>query len=285
MSSVPVRLRGLLGQLSPATRRVAAHVLADPHAAAQSTITELAEQTGTSQSTIVRLCHETGLAGYREFRLALAADVARSDAETPTGITSDISPDDELATVVAKIAVADTRAVNQTAQALSVPDLEAVVVAVARARQIGIYGVGASGIVAADLEQKLRRIGLVAAAHTDIHLALTSAALLTGDDVAIGLSHSGTTSETVDALATARRAGAVTVAVTDAPRSPVAATADRVLLTAAQETRFRSGATASRLAQLTVVDCLYVGVAQRTYAASRRALELTRDAVSHRRRT
>src|SRR5690606_26946884 len=142
VSSVPVRLRGLLGQLSPATRRVAAHVLADPHAAAQSTITELAEQTGTSQSTIVRLCHETGLAGYREFRLALAADVARSDAETPTGITSDISPDDELATVVAKIAVADTRAVNQTAQALSVPDLEAVVVAVARARQIGIYEIG-----------------------------------------------------------------------------------------------------------------------------------------------
>nr|KEP23600.1 hypothetical protein DA06_06800 [Georgenia sp. SUBG003] len=59
--------------------------------------------------------------------------------------------------------------------------------------------------------------------------------------------------------------------------------ADHVLLTAARETTFRSGATASRLAQLTVVDCVFVGVAQRTFAASQRALEATRDAVRDRR--
>jgi DNA-binding MurR/RpiR family transcriptional regulator len=56
-----------------------------------------------------------------------------------------------------------------------------------------------------------------------------------------------------------------------------------VLTTAARETTFRSGATASRLAQLTVVDCVFVGVAQRTYETSQRALDLTHDAVRDRR--
>jgi DNA-binding MurR/RpiR family transcriptional regulator len=40
---------------------------------------------------------------------------------------------------------------------------------------------------------------------------------------------------------------------------------------------------ASRLAQLTVVDCVFVGVAQRTYADTRRALERTYSAVRSRR--
>jgi DNA-binding MurR/RpiR family transcriptional regulator len=56
-----------------------------------------------------------------------------------------------------------------------------------------------------------------------------------------------------------------------------------VLTTAARETTFRSGAMASRLAQLTVIDCVFVGVAQRTYLETRMALDVTREAVSGRR--
>lgn len=52
-----------------------------------------------------------------------------------------------------------------------------------------------------------------------------------------------------------------------------------MLTTAARETLFRSGATASRLAQLTVVDCLFVGLAQIRYTDSMSALETTYEAV------
>jgi DNA-binding MurR/RpiR family transcriptional regulator len=48
-----------------------------------------------------------------------------------------------------------------------------------------------------------------------------------------------------------------------------------VLLTAARETAFRSGAMTSRIAQLTVVDCLLVVLATRDLPASRSALERT----------
>jgi DNA-binding MurR/RpiR family transcriptional regulator len=112
---------------------------------------------------------------------------------------------------------------------------------------------------------------------------LTSAAVLGMDDVAVGISHTGSTGDTIDALATARRRGATTVALTNFPRSPIAEVADYVLTTAARETTFRSGATASRLAQLTVIDCVCVGVAQKTFGTTTEALESTYDAVRGRR--
>jgi DNA-binding MurR/RpiR family transcriptional regulator len=281
-----LRLRGGLDQLQPSMRRVAEYVLEDPRRAARTTITDLSAASGVSQTTVMRLCHELGLAGYREFRLALAAETGRTDAAAERELrTGDIAEGDDLASVIAKIAYADARAVEDTARSLSVPELEAVVEAIATAGRVDIYGVGASGTVATDLQQKLHRIGRVAFAHADAHLALTSAALLGERDVAIGISHTGTTIDTVEALRLAGTRGATTVALTNAPESPIARLADRVLLTAARETTFRSGATASRLAQLTVVDCVFVAIAQRTYDASQAALEVTRAAVEDRRYT
>ena len=137
------------------------------------------------------------------------------------------------------------------------------------AGRIDIYGAGASGFVASDFQQKLHRIGRTAFYFPDVHTALTSAALLGKGDVAIGISHTGTTSDVVEVLEQARARRATTVALTNFPRSPITEVADYVLTTAARETTYRSGAMASRLAQLTVVDCLFVGVAARNRARAR----------------
>jgi DNA-binding MurR/RpiR family transcriptional regulator len=81
--------------------------------------------------------------------------------------------------------------------------------------------------------------------------------------------------DTIDALKLAQDNGAVTAAVTNFPWSPITEAADFVLLTAARETAFRSGAMTSRIAQLTVVDCLFVVLAQRDLPATQAALERT----------
>ncbi|WP_432476678.1 MurR/RpiR family transcriptional regulator [Nocardioides sp. GXQ0305] len=278
-----VRIRALLPSLAPAERRVAERVLADPAAAAASTITSLAHECATSETTVIRFCRAVGFTGYPGLRLALAAEQGRSGAGDARDLAGDIVADDDLDKVVGKIAFADARAVEETAEQLDLDALHAVIEALVTAPRVDVYGVGASGFVALDFQQKLHRIGRVAFAWTDPHIALTSAALLTPGDVAVAISHSGATQDTIDALQLARGTGATTVAVTNFPRSPLAALGDHVLTTAARETTFRSGATASRLAQLTVVDCVFVGLAQRTYESSQRALELTHDAVADRR--
>jgi DNA-binding MurR/RpiR family transcriptional regulator len=275
-----VRIRSLLPGLAKAEQRVAHVVLDDPGGVARRSITEVAEAAGTSETTVTRFCKAVGVSGYPELRIALAADTARAAARTDRDMGGDIDPSDDLAQVVGKVAFADARAVEETAEQLDIAALRQVVEAIAAAGRVDVYGVGASAFVALDLQQKLHRIGRVCFAWSDTHIMLTSAAVLSPGDVAVGISHTGATTDTVEALREARDRGAATVAVTNFPRSPIAEVADYVLTTAARETTFRSGATASRIAQLTVIDCVFIGVAQRHRDNVLAALDTTYSAVS-----
>ncbi|NIH86730.1 DNA-binding MurR/RpiR family transcriptional regulator [Amycolatopsis granulosa] len=254
-------------------------VLEDPSAVARRSITEVALAANTSETTVTRFCKAVGVGGYPQLRIALAADTARSEARSSRNIGGEIAVDDDLAAVVGKVSFADARAVEETADQLDIVTLQHVIDLLADAGRTDVYGVGASAFVAADLQQKLHRIGRVCFAWSDTHIMLTSAAVLGAGDVAIGVSHTGATTDTVEALRVAREHGATTVALTNFPRSPITDVADHVLTTAARETTFRSGATASRIAQLTVIDCLFIGVAQRHMESASAALEATRDAV------
>ncbi|MEU8262392.1 MurR/RpiR family transcriptional regulator [Micromonospora sp. NPDC048999] len=279
-----VHISGLLPSLSPAEQRVARLVVADPADAARRTITDLATAAETSEATVIRFCRSVGMDGYPQLRIRLAAEAARR-VEPPDArvVGGDIPPGADLAQIIATIAFNDARAVEETAEQLDPAVCEQVVEAIGAAGRIDVYGAGASGFVASDFQQKLHRIGRTAFYFPDVHTALTSAALLGRGDVAVGISHTGTTSDVIEVLEQARVRGATTVALTNFPRSPVTEVADFVLTTAARETTYRSGATASRLAQLTVVDCLFVGVAARSRARTRKALEATAEAVrSHR---
>ncbi|QRP50508.1 MurR/RpiR family transcriptional regulator [Amycolatopsis sp. FDAARGOS 1241] len=278
-----VRIRSLLPGLARAEQRVAKVVLDDPASVARRSITEVALAANTSETTVTRFCKAVGVGGYPQLRIALAADTARTEARTTRNLGGEIGPEDDLAAVIGKVSFADARAVEETADQLDVAELQRVIDLVAEAGRVDVYGVGASAFVAADLQQKLHRIGRVSFSWSDTHIMLTSAAVLSPGDIAIGVSHTGATTDTVEALRVAREHGAITVAVTNFPRSPITEVADHVLTTAARETTFRSGATASRIAQLTVIDCLFIGVAQRHMDESVSALDATRDAVgSHR---
>ncbi|HET9973591.1 MAG TPA: MurR/RpiR family transcriptional regulator, partial [Streptosporangiaceae bacterium] len=270
-----VTIRSLLPNLAPVERRVAQAVLDDPQGVAWRSISELARTCGTSATSVVRFCRAIGLRGYPDLRLALAGAVARDDVTSVTTAAHDIAPDDDAATITSKIAYADARAVTDTANHLDIATLVQVTEALAKAGRIDIYGVGASGFVALDLQMKLQRIGRPAFAWPDPHMAISSASLRGAGDVAIGLSHTGTTVDTIDVLREARSHGALTVAVTNFPWSPITEVADLVLLTAARETAFRTGAMTSRIAQLTVVDCLFVTLAQQDLPGTRVALERT----------
>lgn len=283
---VLVRVRDALPSLQPAERRVADLVLTDPAGCARRSIGVLAASASTSETTVMRFCRTVGVGSYPQLRLALAGAVAREDAlgaERRPMADGDIDVDDSLADVVDKIIYAETRALQDTRGQLDLDALRRGVEAVGAARRIDVIGSGASGFVGADLQQKLHRIGLIAFIWTDVHAALTAAALVDQRDVVVGISHSGRTVDTVEPLHVARERGATTIALTNFSSSPITQHADIVLTTAARETSFRSGATASRIAQLAVVDALFVGVAQSRYDEASIALADTFRALRPRR--
>lgn len=260
-------------------------VIRDPAAVAELTITALAEAADTSEATVIRFCRALGLDGHRQLRLRAAQTVARrEDPLDPRIAGGDIPMGADMRRIIDTVAYSDSHAVQDTVHSLDAKVCEQVVTAITRASRMDVYGVGASGFVAADLVQKLHRIGHVVFSWPDAHTALTSAALLGKDGLAVGISHSGATVDTIDFLRRARDNEATTVALTNHPRSPITTVADHVLVTSARETTFRSGATASRIAQLTIIDCLFVGVAARDGAKATAALAATAEAVADRRK-
>jgi DNA-binding MurR/RpiR family transcriptional regulator len=275
--TVLATLRGVLPNLSPSEARVARSAINDPAGTAASTIGELARRCDTSETTVIRLCRSIGFAGYPEFRLALAGAAASSaDDEYLSG---EILPDDTVEQVVRKVTGADSLAITETAKHVSIASLDEAARAIGSAKRIDLFGAGASSFVAQDMQYKLHRIGLVSHCFADPHSAISSAALLGAGDVAIGLSHTGTTADTLRYLDVARESGATTVAITNHPKAPIVKRADIVVTTAALETTYRSGAMASRIAQLTLVDVLFVLVAQQRVDVAKDALRRTFEAV------
>lgn len=280
-----VLIKSVLPSLSKAETKVAQEIIREPEDASTRTITELARAAGTSEATVVRFCRSLGLTGHRELRMRAAQAVIGTgegpDREIAGG---DIPTGADMSRIIATVSYADVGAINDTANALDTAACEAAVNALAGAGRIDVFGVEASGIVAADLVKKLHRIGCIAFSWPDPHAALVGTALAGPKDVAVAISHSGATTETVEFLESARDREATTVAITNHARSPLAQAADLVLTTAARETTFRSGATVSRIAQLMVVDCLFVGVAAKQRKRSTKALAATAAAVSGRQR-
>lgn len=278
LANTLLHLRSAYPTLRPAERRVANQILDNPSEAVHLSITELATRSEVSDATVVKFCKRLGYKGFQEFKILLAQDVAVQ----PEPIYGAVEPDNDVRTIKEKIFQANITALQDTAKVLDTEALESAVQAMARAREIHFYGLGASGIVALDAEQKFSRIGLRASAFVDAHMQITRAVLLKPQDVAIGLSYSGETLEIVEALQAARSAGAVTIAITNFSASTVAQKADLVLLTSSQENIFRSGAISSRIAQLSTIDTLFIAVALVDYTRSQESIEKTREILSRR---
>lgn len=268
--------------LAPSMRRIADAILARPHVVLEQTISELARTSRTSETSVVRFCRTLGFTGFSQLRVQLAVELGTESAQFGFDAChgADIRPADTLAETVRKVASAETLGIQETAEKLDMAALQRIIDRVDPAAQVLAFGVGASNASAQDLVSKLLRIGRSALGFHEAHTALVSAALATGADVAIAFSHSGRTRESVEFLRLARERGAFTVAITNADHSPLAAGADEALTTAVRETTFRSGAMASRIAQLTLVDYLFIGVARKRYEESVAALRSTYASVA-----
>ncbi len=269
-------------KLTPSMARVAAVIRDNPAAVLNMTISDLAAACRTSVATIVRFCRLLGLSGYAQLRVSLATELGREAAQFGGGMTlgAEIARSDSLQEMAAKVASLEMLAIDETVSSLDFAALERVVTAVDAAQRILLFGIGASHFVAQDLQHKLFRIGRNAFLLADSHEAWSAALVSPAGTVALGFSHSGSTADTVRYIEIARGAGAFTVAITGSPDSALAEAAEERLISHARESRLRAGAMVSRIAQLAIVDCLFLGVARQSYDDTVNALLKTRD-VTH----
>lgn len=250
-----------LAQLPPQEGRLADFVLRQPRETVQMTITELARQSGSSTATISRFCRSMQADNFAEFKLKLAMELAEQADRPPQSQYQDIVAGQPLDQMIEALTANHIRSVSDTTRLVDLGRLKTAIDALHGARRIDLYGSATSGLVAQDLQQKLVRIGKAAIAFSDPHMQQTSAASLTDRDVAVGFSYSGETPETIEALRCAAEQGAMTISVTRYGACTLADAAAVSLFTSSSEAGMRRGDMASRMAQLHLVDMLFVGLA------------------------
>ncbi|MEO6991381.1 MAG: MurR/RpiR family transcriptional regulator [Candidatus Baltobacteraceae bacterium] len=274
-----VRIEGTYASLRSAEQRVADFILKHPEELIYLTVTELAERTQTSESTVVRLCQKIGYKGYQEFKIMLARDLVGPVEQ----VYEHIEPGDSLSELKNKVFQANAQALRDTMEVLADDELQRAVTAIAKARRLEIYGVGGSAPLALDAYHKFMKHGISAVSLSDGDLMAMSSSLLGPPDVALGISHTGTSKDVCEALARAKDGGATTICITHRATSPITKSADIKLFTAAKETAFGSDSMSSRIAQLSIIDTLYAGLALDDYDRSLRRIQRTREASQQKR--
>jgi DNA-binding MurR/RpiR family transcriptional regulator len=135
-----------------------------------------------------------------------------------------------------------------------------------------------------DLAYRLLRSGLRCSYAYDSHMQAIHAALLAPDDVALGISHSGESQDTLDCLELAGQSGASTVGITSFSQSRLVQLCDLYLMTSTKKNYWMSEAIPSRIAQLALCDALCVAIT-RQKGASHQAVADRIDAAVERKRS
>ena len=277
MQSLFTDIRTKYNTLSPAQKHIADFVLNHFEQVILLSISDLAEQCGTSETTIVRFLHKLGFNSYQVFRVRMAQEISQQSVQ---GIYEDVTAEDTLEQVKQKVILSTNHSLQDLNQIIANEILEQVTDLMIHSKKIIFCGVGASGAVAMDAFHKFLRLGLDTAAFTDTHL-MNIACTHTQKEAAIFvISHSGESRDIMEEAKLAKQRKAKVVALTSYQRSTVTRLADFVLLSSANETKYRSDAMVSRILQLVIIDILYVGVVLRLGRSAIDNVNLSRLAVA-----
>lgn len=271
-----IRIDHAIKQLSATERRVAEYLQENAEKVIALSITEVAEECGASESTIVRFCRHIGYKGFQDIKIA----IAQSKVPSLQVMYEGISEKSSIPEIKQQVFMSSISAMQETLEILDDKELERAVDAICGARRIDIYGMGGSYIIAADAQHKFMKIGVRTSIYCDSHMQVVSASQLGKEDVAIGISYSGSSKDVVEALDLAKRNGATTICLTHMAKSPILKCSDIVLAVTAKEMMFRSDGIVSRMAQLAVVDTLYAAVGLKFGQKALDALEAGRKATT-----
>ncbi len=267
-----------MSSLRNSEKKVAEYVLSRPELVIQSSITDIAEKAGISEPTVIRFCRQIKLKGFMDLKLCLARDMPHGQQ-----ILENVDFEDSVPEIANKVFTSSKDAINKTLRRLSMDDMERAVEALSQAERIEFYGVGGSGVLALDAHHKFFRLGIPCIAYTDAHMQSMSAALLNANHVVIAISHSGASKDIIESARIAQENGATVIGIQGEKKTPLSKYCTLVLSSNSKEVALKLAPMSSRLAQLAILDALFVAVALSGGETVSRKLEKVKDSLADKR--
>ncbi|MDE3316419.1 MurR/RpiR family transcriptional regulator [Lacticaseibacillus zeae] len=249
-----VQLQIYKPNLSRQEKKLADFLQTHPDRASQANIAELSAITGVSTATISRFAKALGYPNFQALRMALV----QSPPEPDQTLFAELSPDDSVETLAQKIFTSNIDALRTTLANLDANALAKSINWITHADHLGLFGLGASNLVALDGYHKFLRTAIPVAYAADYHMQLMAATHLGANDAMILTSHSGEDKDAIALADLAKQQQVPLIVITGAPASRLAKMADAAFVAVAEESRYRTEALHALIAELSLMDTLFM---------------------------
>ncbi|WP_137597297.1 MurR/RpiR family transcriptional regulator [Paucilactobacillus kaifaensis] len=246
-----VSIKAYYNGFSGNEKRIAEYVIKHAATVQELTISDLAKKCNTSTASISRFVKHIGYLNYREFLMEMPKN-------TYGDIFSEIEESDSDLQITEKTFNGAINALKATKKMIDKSKIKQASELLRRTKRLGFFGLGGSSIVALDGFHKFLRTSLDCEYHPDFDIQLMQAVKLTDEDCAIVVSHSGRNKQTLLAVQQLQQRHVPIIAITSFPTSELAQNADVALISVAEEVNFRSESMSSLMAQLTIMDSLFM---------------------------
>ena len=233
-------------------------------------ITEVADITGVSKGTVLSFARKLGYQGYRDFILHFSSSITMPNY-------LELDKGSSLGDIMQHAFTTSINSIENTMLVCSEEVVEKCILHMSQAKRIDFFGMGAGSIIAQDAQQKFLRINKISYAFADSLMQTTVAATLTPADVCVVISYSGESIGTIHIAELAKKQGAFVISITKYSENSISRIAHANLYVSSPEPEFRSAATGSRIAQLCIIDILYMAVLNQDYDNVKQYLNTTRE--------
>ena len=243
---------------SKGQRQIARFLLAHYDKAAYMTAAKLGAEVSVSESTVVRFVMELGYAGYPEFQKALQELIrTKLTSFQRMEVTNHLIGDGD---VLEKVLNTNVDNIRHTLDSISRVAFHDAVDAIVKAKNIYIIGVRSSAMLANFLSYSLQMIfDNVRLIDTTAGSELFQQMMSIGEgDVMIAISFPRYSKRVIKAVEFARRADADVIALTDSPDSPIAPSAQQVLIAQSDMASYVD----SLVAPLSLLNAIIVAVSR-----------------------
>lgn len=268
--SIHDRVEASLSSLSNKQRLVADFILANPTTILFASVVEVAEHSKVDPATVVRLAKRLGFSGFPELREQLRNEHALPIYQPKDLLKINQSVTDaDPGSMYERVHEQTLHNVQRTLEQVSIPALEEAIDYLLGARRVVIIGAGLSRGPALHLARVLQSAQIPIHLMEDWYDLLFEAASIKEDDVLFAVTAQRYSTVSIEALNSAKTAGARTIMLTDATFAPGIKMADIALLFSPKSmAEFYSPVGAS-----IVIDCLAAGLALRVPDVMRESLE------------
>lgn len=250
------RMGSTMEDMPPQVRKATAFVLDNPDEVGFATVRKLADLAGVHPNTLIRMARAVGFDGFEDFRDEFRNDMrSRRSFHDRAVSLQRISSGDGLPALYTEIAGVALMNVERMFASTAATMLRVIADRIVSSRRTYVIGVGANYALVHNFAY-LAGMALdnVVAVPAGGHVPMDGIVKAGPLDVVVAMTFAPYRVEVVEATAAARRQGALTVAITDSHRSPIASGADHVILAPSATPQFFPSTLAASAALETLVS-------------------------------